>query len=221
MHAMISIVARPPMPWTPPIVLAIMLIASVTMFVALVRRWTSRRTHVTLARWGRERGFYLTGAKAALPLPFAKLKDLPVRPQWLLRGTTTSLLRLVSAPGAPDRRLNVLIRGVDSCWPVTALRPVAATDSVVDLFSLGSFPLLPVNDRYTLHGEDSARARLLGSSPAAGLLPSDVALLLHGKYLVLDFSTRAFDGIEFGRMIALADQLERAIQIIGGATIPA
>ena len=39
------------------------------------------------------------------------------------------------------------------------------------------------------------------------LLPADVGLLLIGRQLLLDFSDRPFDSIEFGRMMSLTDQL--------------
>jgi len=45
------------------------------------------------------------------------------------------------------------------------------------------------------------------------LLPPDVGLLLHGRHLVLDFSDRPFDAIEFGRMLALADQLAARLPV--------
>ena len=38
-----------------------------------------------------------------------------------------------------------------------------------------------------------------------------IGLLLHGEYLLLDFSERPFDPIEFGRMLAVADQLVRVV----------
>ena len=44
-----------------------------------------------------------------------------------------------------------------------------------------------------------------GSAPA--LLPPDVALIVTGNRLILDFSTRHFDEIEFDRLIQLAEQL--------------
>ena len=58
-----------------------------------------------------------------------------------------------------------------------------------------------------LDGTDSAAARVVSKSMLRSLLPADLGLLLHGRRLVLDFSDRPFDAIEFGRMLALADQL--------------
>ena len=75
------------------------------------------------------------------------------------------------------------------------------------LFSLCSFPRL--GDAGAVRG---LRHRLRrrprgGESFARALLPHDVGLLLHGRFLVLDFSDRPFDTIEFNRMLALADQV--------------
>src|SRR5205807_968818 len=94
-----------------------------------------------------------------------------------------------------------------SC-PPTAIRPTSASSSVIDLFSLAPFPLLPISERYALLGTDAAQARRIASADIAGLLPPNVGLLLHGPDLVLDFSPRPFDRLEFTRMLALADQME-------------
>jgi hypothetical protein len=53
----------------------------------------------------------------------------------------------------------------------------------------------------------------LSKSQARALLPPDIGMLLHGQYMVLDFSSRPFDGIELGRMVALAEQLEQHIPV--------
>jgi hypothetical protein len=63
-------------------------------------------------------------------------------------------------------------------------------------------------ERYTLYSNDSASARTLSKTSAANLLPGDIGLLLIGEYLLLDFSARPFDPIEFGRLIAMADQMQ-------------
>ncbi|HEX8911338.1 MAG TPA: hypothetical protein VF796_03185, partial [Humisphaera sp.] len=50
-------------------------------------------------------------------------------------------------------------------------------------------------------------ATTLATSSVRGLLPPDVGLLLVGRHLVLEFSDRPFDAIEFNRMIAVAGQV--------------
>ena len=46
------------------------------------------------------------------------------------------------------------------------------------------------------------------------LLPHDLGLVLQGRRLILDFSTRPFDGIELSRIVALVEQL--AADFAGG-----
>jgi hypothetical protein len=87
------------------------------------------------------------------------------------------------------------------------LRPANAKGSLLDLFSLSSFPGMGEVDRFMIFGTDSVAAKLLSASPARALLPPDIGLLLSGTRLALDFSSRPFDPIELGRMTALADQL--------------
>ena len=101
---------------------------------------------------------------------------------------------------------NVLVRNLDADWRPTGLRPVAATASVLDLFSLSSFPTMGT-ERFIAYGTDSAAARAVTRSMLRSLLPPDVGLLLHGGQMVVDFSARPFDAIELSRMVALADQL--------------
>jgi hypothetical protein len=93
-------------------------------------------------------------------------------------------------------------------WPPTGLRPVAHTVSLVDLPALSSFPSLPGTERFVVFGAESAPAKLLAESPAQGLLPPDIGLLLVGQVLILDFSGRRFDPVEFDRMLALAGQID-------------
>ncbi len=119
-----------------------------------------------------------------------------------------------SAPSAPPtlsqpRRFHALIRELPVDWPPTALRPVSIPTSLVDLFGLSDFPALMASDRFTLHGQDPAAARLLSKSMLGALLPHDVAMILHGRRLILDFSTRHFDAIDLSRILSLAEQLIR------------
>ena len=103
----------------------------------------------------------------------------------------------------------MLIRQVESNWPPTALRPTSSADeqTLLDNFALASFPSMIASERFVIFGADSAAARSLSKSSLPALLPPDVGLLLHGRRIVLDFSRRHFDTIEFDRMLALADHL--------------
>ena len=195
------------------ITLVLLLAVSSITFWILVERATSRRHWVALSEWARQRGF--TFRRCEPDHPPAPLDALRGRPQvrMCLSDRQFTLAQLGPAEGssdAPPRRTwNLLIRRLETTWPPTALRPVVAEErsSILDGFSLSSFPLLGGTDRFMVFGTDSSAARVLSQSMARSLLPPDVGLLLHGRELLLDFSTRPFDAIEFDRMLALAEQL--------------
>lgn len=207
-------------PFSPLILLTLLLVvgASSVTFWLLVRRATSHRQWVAYADWARDRGFRFNRiGSASAPPPFDALPNATPIVRSSLSKRTTTLVQLETAsappaaPRAPEssRRIvwNLLVREIPPDWPATGLRPRHSTASVLDLFSLSSFPTLGATERFIAYGTDSAAAKLLSRSMLRSLLPADVGLLLRGNRLVLDFSERPFDPIEFGRMIALADQL--------------
>src|SRR5688500_4754135 len=182
-------------------------------FWLLVRRATSHRQWVALSDWARGRGFrYHPIADGEPPAPFSVLPGARPGVRLWLTGKTVQLLQMqlkanASDVGAAPDSLNVVIRQVESNWPPTALRPTAKERSLLDLFSLASFPSMIASERFLIFGADSAAAKALARSSLPALLPPDVGLLLHGQHVVLDFSDRPFDTIEFDRMIALANHL--------------
>ncbi|MDB5305191.1 MAG: hypothetical protein JWM97_2740 [Phycisphaerales bacterium] len=199
--------------------------ASVVTFWLLINRWTDRRHWTALADWGREQGFRFTPCKdGRAPAPFDAVKPPPPQVQICMVGGPSTLLHLKGPmavppesadesshppinPPAGDCEWHALVREIETEWPPTGLRPTTARQSVLDLFSLTSFPLLGSTERFIVYATDSTAATALSRSAARGLLPPDIGLLLHGKHLVLDFSSRPFDSIEFERMIVLANQL--------------
>jgi hypothetical protein len=189
-------------------------------FWLLVRRATSHRRWVALSDWGRARGFrYHPIGDGEPPDPFSMMPAARPRVRLWLTGKHADLLQL-EQPGtgptpetldpavavAPHPAWHVVIRLIESTWPPTALRP-AQEHSLLDLFSLASFPSMIASERFVIFGTDSAAARTLAKSSLPALLPPDVGLLLHGRRMVLDFSSRPFDTIEFDRMLALATHL--------------
>lgn len=121
---------------------------------------------------------------------------------------TTAPPRSDQMPTDPQIAIwNLLVRHMPWAWRPTGVRPAGAQRSLLDLVSLSSFPSLGSTERFVVYGTDSAAARELSQSMARSLLPPDIGLLLYGSELVLDFSGRPFDPIEFNRMLALADQL--------------
>jgi hypothetical protein len=193
--------------------LAGILAGSVWMFVMLIRRETIHRRQVALREWAANRGLKWIGPNrssesisALIPLPAIKPKF-----DFLLSGKGITLAQVhtedspVNALTTP--RWNILVRRMDHPWPATALRPTARPVSVVDLFSLSSFPSLASNQRFMIFGTESQAAQILAESTAPALLPADIGLVLSGQDLILDFTARPFDETEFARMIDLADQL--------------
>jgi hypothetical protein len=192
--------------------LAVIFAASVWMFVMLVRRESGHRRRDALREWAATRGLVL----AAAPAPKDSMAQIPLpaaRPQidFLLTGAGTTIAQVhtddsqINALKSP--RWNVLIRKMSHPWPATALRPTAHAVSVVDLFSLSSFPSLASNQRFMIFGTESHGASVLADSTAPALLPPDIGLVLSGENLILDFTSRPFDEKELARMIDLADQL--------------
>ena len=175
-------------------------------------RWTHNHLWVALGDWANRNGFKLRRAKrgAGSPVSQAAYIAAAVRVVSLVGRRTTIVQIETPAPdGAATgpQRWNVLVREIKVDWPPTALRPALHERSLIDLFRLSSFPALLSSERYTLHGIDAAAAAAVVSSVLMGLLPHDLGMLLYGKRLVLDFSTRPFDGIELSRMVSLVEQL--------------
>jgi hypothetical protein len=188
--------------------------ASCLMFYLHVRRWTQNRLWVALGDWATRNGLKLyRAAKAAVPAPLDQVTTPPPqalvalarRGLWIVQMDTPAAV-VKGGVGQPQR-WNVLVREIEADWPTTALRPSAHERSLVDLFGLASFPALLSSERFTVHGAESAAARAVVGSMLMALLPQDLGLVLHGRRLIVDFSTRPFDGIELSRIVALSDQL--------------
>jgi hypothetical protein len=120
-----------------------------------------------------------------------------------------SLLKLVtvSQPNSRESRWHILVRQLDRAWSPAGLRPVGRGESFIDLFALNGFPSMLIPDRFVAYGVDTRAATQIAHSPARGLLPPDVGLLVHGPYVTLDFSARPFDTIEFERMLIVMEQI--------------
>lgn len=200
--------------WLLLLILILITCASAAVFAWQVRRWTTHRGWRELLDWSRERGFTLSRPESPAPEPFDRLAGARVVTR--LESAKTRAVQLHVAPGggAESTRWHVLVRQISSSpWPATGLRPATAPASLLDQFSLSSYPRMGDTNRFIVFGTDSQAARILSKSQARALLPPDIGLLLHGQHLVLDFSSRPFDGIELGRMVALADQLVQHLPI--------
>ena len=192
------------------LILLIVLAFSVGVYWLLIRRWTIHRQWVGLAEWARNHRFRLRPLDSTdLPAPLANLPA--AQPRLWLTNEMTTLLQIDTAapPGVKQTssRWHLLLHKTEAEHPPTGLRPVVNTTSLLDLFSMSSYPSLGGTDRFIVFGSQPENAKELAESSAAALLPPDIGLLLHGHYLILDFSSRPFDAIEFGRVLTLADQI--------------
>ena len=216
--------------WGVLLLLLLLLGVSAAVFAWQVWRWTSQPGWRALLDWSRERGFTLSRPQTPPGEPFERFAGARVI-TLLESGQTRAMQFEVPAAGgaaaaespgsaaaskpAEPSRWHVLVRQIGgAAWPATGLRPAHLPASLLDQFSLSSYPRMGETDRFIVFGTETAAARVLSKSHARALLPPDIGLLLHGRHMVLDFSTRPFDGIELGRMVALADQLVRHLPVV-------
>lgn len=202
------------LPWTVPLVLLVILAASGVMFSLLVWRWTVQRQWLALADWAEANAFTLHPARQAIfPEVLSLLVQPPPRVLVSLHDPDTTIVQIETStsPGPTTRpapqRWNLLIRRIESAWPVTCLKPVTRPASVVDFLPLTSMHAVQPGERFVIYGSELAVARALGKSPVRALVPPDVGLILWGHYLILDFSTRPFDPLALQRLDSLAEQV--------------
>lgn len=190
-------------------------------FVALVWRETSTRRSVALAEWARASGFYSNPLAKLRPPPPLERFGTNLRIRHCLSSATATVVsfttdRLPANPDAPvdlnaappmPPQFHALIWAVKSDWPAIALRPTAAPAALSDLLHLPSQAARYGTLRFVIFSDHRRTAHIVASSRLRGLLPADIGLLLIGNYLLLDFSSRPFDGIELNRMIVIAEQI--------------
>jgi hypothetical protein len=195
--------------------LTVILGASLWVFATLVRRETRHRRLVARGQWARSREMRLQSTNFELP---AILKQFNPKIRQTLTGRGMILAQFetdditTTAAATPvvttSKHLwHIIVRDLIGTWPMTALRPTAQNFSFVDLFSLSSYPSLMPSERFVIFGAEARAAGALADSTAPALLPPDIALIVAGNCLILDFSSRHFDEIEFDRLINLAEQL--------------
>ena len=201
--------------WLVLFTLLTVLLVSAFVFHWQVQRWTTHRGWRALLDFARATGFTLSNQRRDAPAPFERLGGATITT--CLESKTTRVFQLeTTAGGAVETpRWHALVRQLETAWTPTGLRPVINRASLLDLFSLSSFPGMGEVERFMLFGVASTAARHLSQSQARALLPPDIGLLLHGRHLVLDFSSRPFDATEFRRMLAVADQVVAHLPVIG------
>ncbi len=187
--------------WTILLTLLLIFFGASAVFFTLIRRFTTQRRWSAMQQWARDHGFRHRGTDWPLP-PALAISDLP--PQLILASGTTAFVDFT--PSRSDHPIHVMHRAIDVSITPAGLRPVNDKLSYLDRFRLSAFPLMTENDRFLAVGADSAAARQVVEL-ARRLLPGDLGLLFHGPAMVIDFSNRPFDTIEFDRLVALSDQL--------------
>lgn len=196
------------------ILLLALLAMSVGMFWLLLWRETSNRYEQALLEWARTAGYRRRRTDDGLiPEPLPLLGGVRVvrwftsRRCQVLQFTLPPTTSDTSAPPIGPYRRHVLIRAIETHWPPVALRPTHEGRSLIDLLNLPPQKTDTSRQRFSIHANESKVAARVANSSLAGLLPPDIGLLLVGSHVVLEFSDRPFDGIEFNRMRAVVEQI--------------
>ena len=194
------------LPTISPAVMSVLIVtlgASLWTFHLLTQRWTRDRSRTLLAEWAGERRYELRWSpRTVLPPVLRRLGATAEVPTTLTRDGL-SLLRIL----APTGTWHLLLKQTELVWTPAALRPRHAGNSLADAFELPGFPAVLASERFVVCAAESRAARRMAAAPARGLLPPDIGLLVHGSYVMLDFSHRPFDVVEFDRMLAVMEQL--------------
>lgn len=197
------------MPHYPLLILILITLAGTAMLVWNVHRASHQRRWLELKQWLRNNHMSLVDT------PPGPLTQLLPGVTWtrILADATRTLATGHTAAG----NLHILLLRTNSTsnFPPTALRPTSDTTSH-PLFTtpdLRAYPTLPGGERFTTYGTTLHAARTLANSQVRGLLPPDLAILLTGPHLVLDFSTRPFDPLEFSRLLPLVDQISQHLPV--------
>jgi hypothetical protein len=210
--------------WAILLLLLFILAVSIGMFCILALRDTTYRRRLALSEWASARSFQLfKKGQADLPEPLAGLQALRPVVCLALAGGESMILHVQTDP-PPQRRVGpiadhwrLLIRHSGGDWRPAGLRPAHHPDSLLDRLGLQSCPAAGTDpDRFMPVAADARAAGVLAHSPARTLLPPDVGLLLRGAYLIVDFSARPFDPIEFDRMLAISAQLVTQLPAVVG-----
>lgn len=214
MEALLSMLPTFQMSRWVPLVLLVILGGSSTIFMLLLRRWTTQRRWVALADWASLQAFRICGeARAAMPEVVGELTDPPPRVLISLAGRETTIVQIESAGGGVDR-WNLLIRKLETSWPMTCLRPTSSQQSAFDFLPVAEMHAISLGERFVLYSKQSSVTRALAHSSVAALLPANVGLGLIGQNLILDFSSRPFDAIEMQRLLVVAEQVLAHLPVV-------
>lgn len=207
--AVADFIAPPPFSVGILLTLIVCLIASLGMFVVLVRRWTTNKFHFELGQWAGQRRFDMSEKPNAelLPPPLDGSEGAGLCARRFFKSKDATIAQLILTASANDIRVyHVCITPCCVSTPPVAIKPQREGRWVVDLFRLAPAASTG-SERFQIFGNDLSANLRISESSVAGIAPPDIAILFVGGNMLLDFTARPFDPIEFDRMLALAQQL--------------
>ena len=199
-----------PYVWTVPLTLIAVLCASAWMVSKLVTRHTQGRAAFSLWEWGVNKRFRRRPPGVVTVDALDEIRDYALRSNehWQSHDGLTSIYRLQTVSrGDVVQHWHALVRTVEQYSTPIALRPAGAPHSLVDLMHLTLFPKLSSQTRFAVYGLRATDARELAGGAARALLPPDIGLIRNADAVILDFTSRPFDPVEFSRVCAIAEQI--------------
>ncbi len=198
-----------------PIILSLLaiLVASSVMLAQLLRRHTLGRERFAMWEWSVNRRFKRGPAG---PVQIEGLDDvdqtLRAVEHYRTRDGACAIYKLHSlSAGGTIRTWHLLVHELETYSTPIGLRPAGADVSLIDLMNLQLMPKLSNEVRFAVYALRATGARGLANSPARALLPPDIGLIRNADQLILDFTSRPFDPVEFNRMLAVAEQVRRVV----------
>jgi hypothetical protein len=196
--------------WTTPAVLIVVMGAAAWMASMLTKRHTEGREAFGLWEWSVNKRFRRRPPGVVTVDALDEIRDYALRASehFQSRDGLTSIYRLQTVSrGDVVQHWHALVRTVEQYSTPIALRPVGAQHSLVDLMHLTLFPKLSSQTRFAVYGLRATDARELAGGAARALLPPDIGLIRNADAVILDFTSRPFDPVEFSRVCAIAEQI--------------
>lgn len=191
-----------------------MLVASSLMLTQLLHRHTRGLASFGKWEWSINRRFRKGPLGAIVIEGLDEVQDHAMRAveHYRSRDGQVAIIRLQTI--ARDDTIStwhILVQTMDKYSTPIALRPVHASASLIDLMKLQLFPKLSSSVRFAVFGLRAIETRELALGPARALIPPDIGLIRNDDELILDFTARPFDTVEFSRMLAVAEQLKTIV----------
>jgi hypothetical protein len=196
--------------WTAPLVLLLILAASCATVAQLVRRHTHGQRQFALWEWSVNRRFRRLPPGVVTVDALDEIRNYALRAldHFVSHDGLTTIYRLQTVSrGDVVQTWNVMVRTVEDYSTPIALRPAGQAASLADLMHLTLFPKLSNATRFAVYGLRATDAARLANSAARALLPRDIGLIRNADAVILDFTSRPFDPIEFSRVCAIAEQI--------------